>query len=96
MQIRVRQGKGAKDRNVVLSRTLLEVLRRYFLQYRPKVWLFYGETPQRPFNERTIQRMVQRLSEKAGLRKGVSAHTLRHYAESRIMPSQPGPFGVSP
>ena len=50
MQIRVRQGKGAKDRNVVLSQTLLEVLRRYFRQYRPESWLFYGQTPQQPID----------------------------------------------
>ncbi len=85
MQIRVRQGKGSKDRNVVLSRTLLEVLRRYFLQYRPEVWLFYGETPQRPLNERTVQRMVRRLSEKAGLRQGVSTHTLRHSFATHLL-----------
>ena len=87
MQIRVRQGKGSKDRTVMLSRTLLDSLRRYFLRYRPESWLFYGETRQQPLSDQTVQRMVRRLSDKAGLGAGVTTHTLRHYAESRIMPS---------
>ena len=85
MLIRVRQGKGAKDRNVVLSQTLLEVLRRYFRQYRPESWLFYGQTPQQRLNDRIVQRMVHRLSGKAGLRKGVTCHTLRHSFATHLL-----------
>lgn len=85
MQIRVRQGKGAKDRNVLLSRTLLEVLRHYFLRYRPVSWLFYGQSPQQPLSDQTVQRMVRRLSEKAGLRPGVTTHTLRHSFATHLL-----------
>lgn len=85
MQIRIREGKGGKDRNVVLSRKLLEVLRRYFRQYRPESWLFYGQTPQQPLDERTVQRMVRRLSGKAGLRQGVTTHTLRHSFATHLL-----------
>lgn len=87
MQIRIRQGKGAKDRNVVLARTLLNALRRYFLQYRPESWLFYGRTPQQPLDARVVQRMVRRLSEKAGLREGVNTHTLRHTFATHLLES---------
>ena len=48
MKIRVREGKGGKDRYTLLSPILLETLRRYFRQYRPQQWLFYGSTPQIP------------------------------------------------
>jgi integrase/recombinase XerD len=85
MQIRIRQGKGAKDRNVMLSRTLLEALRCYFRQYKPESWMFYGKTPQRPLDERSVQRMVHRLSEKAGLSQGVSTHTLRHSFATHLL-----------
>ena len=85
MQIRVRQGKGGKDRNVVLSEVLLEVLRRYFRQYRPVNWLFYGQTPQQVIDDRTVQRMVRALSERAGLRAGVTTHTLRHSFATHLL-----------
>lgn len=85
MQIRVRQGKGAKDRNVVLSQTLLSGLRIYFRQYRPESWLFYGPTPQKGLQERFVQRMVRRLSQKAGLRPGVTTHTLRHSFATHLL-----------
>jgi site-specific recombinase XerD len=85
MQIRVRQGKGGKDRMVVLSPTLLEALRRYFRQYRPVTWLFYGQAPEQPIDDRAIQRMVRRLSERAGLREGVTTHTLRHSFATHLL-----------
>jgi site-specific recombinase XerD len=85
MLIRVRQGKGAKDRNVLLSRTLVDVLRRYFLRYRPEVWLFYGRTPQKPIHDQTVERMVRRLSDRAGLREGVTPHTLRHSFATHLL-----------
>lgn len=85
MQIRVREGKGGKDRNVVLPQTLLEVLRRYFRQYRPVNWLFYGRTPQQPIDDRAVQRMVRTLSERAGLRERVTAHTLRHSFATHLL-----------
>lgn len=85
MQIRVRQGKGLKDRNVILSQRLLEVLRRYFRQYRPETWLFYGQSPQQRLSERVVQKTVQRLSQKAGLRPGVSCHTLRHSFATHLL-----------
>ena len=85
MQIRVRQGKGAKDRNVLLSPALLDVLRRYYRSYRPVTWLFYGRTPEQPIDDRTVQRMVRRLSDKAGLRPAISAHTLRHSFATHLL-----------
>lgn len=85
MQIRVRQGKGAKDRNVLLSPALLDELRRYFRCYRPVTWLFYGETPEQPIDDRTVQRMVRRLSGKAGLRPPATAHTLRHSFATHLL-----------
>ena len=85
MQIRVRQGKGAKDRNVLLSPTLLDVLRRYFRCYRPVSHLFYGQSPQQPLAERYVQRLVRWLSAKAGLRAGVTTHTLRHSFATHLL-----------
>lgn len=85
MQIRIRQGKGLKDRNVILSRALLVVLRRYFRQYQPESWLFYGSTQQRRLDARVVQKLVCRLSQKAGLRAGVTCHTLRHSFATHLL-----------
>lgn len=85
MQILVRQGKGAQERKTVLSRSLLDVLRRYFRCYQPATWLFYGRTPEQPMAERAVQRMVRRLSDRAGLSPGVSPHTLRHSFATHLL-----------
>lgn len=85
MLIRVHRGKGGKDRNVVLSQTLLEVLRRYFREYRPEGLLFYGQTPQQRLADRVVQKMMRRLSSKAGLRQGVTCHTLRHSFATHLL-----------
>ena len=85
MQIRVRQGKGGKDRNVLLSPTLLDVLRRYYRCYRPATWLFCGQTPEQPIDNRIVQRMVRRLSDKAGLRPPATAHALRHSFATHLL-----------
>jgi len=85
MQIHVRQGKGAKDRNVLLSPTLLGVLRRYYRSYRPATWLFFGQTPEQPIDDRIVQRMLRRLSDKAGLHPPATAHALRHSFATHLL-----------
>jgi integrase/recombinase XerD len=77
-RIRVREGKGGKERYAVLSSTLLEVLRRYFRQYRPQRWLFYGQSREYQIQPRTVQRMVEKARLRVGLNQRVSTHTLRH------------------
>lgn len=85
MQICVRQGKGAKDRNVLLSPALLDVLRRYYRCYRPATWLFCGQNPEQPIDDRIVQRMVRRLSDKAGLHPPATAHALRHSFATHLL-----------
>ena len=78
MLIRVRQGKGAKDRYVPLSETLLEQLRCYWRYYRPGYWLFPSTDPRRALTASTVQRVCAKAARKAGLSKRVTPHTLRH------------------
>lgn len=78
MLLRVRQGKGQKDRCAKLSAHLLGVLRDYYRRKRPKSWLFPGSTPDRPMNRLTVNRIAARLCRLAGINKRVSAHTFRH------------------
>jgi hypothetical protein len=78
MVIRVEQGKGQKDRYVMLSTVLLGVLRDYGKAHQPASWLFPGTDPDQPLDRGTVGRICQAAARRAGLSKPVSPHTLRH------------------
>lgn len=86
--IAVRQGKGRKDRFVMLSPKLLELLRKYWKAYKPHPYLFIGDRPGYPISRDGIGWICHRAAVAARLSKPVTPHTLRHYAESRTMPSK--------
>ena len=86
MVIRVRQGKGQKDRNVMLSPTLLELLRFYWRLERPSTWLFPGnKEPQQPINHSVVQRACQQAGRDAGLSKPVTVRMLRHCFATHLL-----------
>ena len=78
MTIRVRQGKGRKDRFLPLSHALLEVIREYFREYKPTIYLFNGANVGQPLSTRAIQHAFQCAKQKAQLNPSISPHTLRH------------------
>jgi len=79
MQIKVIQGKGARDRYTILSEQVLQELRAYYIIYKPKEYLFNGSGPGRPLSPRMIQHLVQAALAKAGLAsKDYTVHTIRH------------------
>jgi len=87
MTIRVQQGKGKKDRYVMLSQKLLVILRDYWKEYHPGCWLFYGKTRNNPISVNTV-RMVCRLScYESGLKKNVTPHVLRHSFATHLLES---------
>ncbi len=85
MSIRVTAGKGAKDRETLLSTTAVEVLREYFKAFRPKGWLFPGNTPGDHLSERAAQETFKDAKQKAGIIKPASFHTLRHSFATHLM-----------
>lgn len=85
MMIRVHQGKGRKDRYTMLSEKLLDTLRRYWLQYRPELWLFPGQDPSRHLNRGTVENVVARARKKAGIGKKATPHTLRHCFATHLL-----------
>jgi len=78
MLVNVRQGKGNKDRIVSLPNGLLGLLREYFQIYKPKTYLFEGQKPGIPYSESSFQQCFKAAVKKAGIRRKVSLHTLRH------------------
>jgi integrase/recombinase XerD len=76
--LRVEQGKGAKDRLVPLSETLLEQLRTYWRLFRPREWLFPGRDPSEPLAETCIQKAFTQAKGRAGITKVGGIHSLRH------------------
>jgi integrase/recombinase XerD len=88
MMLRVEQGKGQRDREVMLSPQLLQLLREWWKAARPRAWLFPGQNPINPVTPRQLNRAVTVAKDLAGISKRVSPHTLRHNSECRIIPSE--------
>ena len=84
MQVRVEQAKGKKDRYSLLSVRLLEVLREYFREYKPKEWLFEGANGGQ-YSVSSIQAIMKDSIKKAGIKKKVSVHTLRHCFATHLL-----------
>ncbi|OFY88047.1 MAG: recombinase XerD [Bacteroidetes bacterium RIFOXYA2_FULL_33_7] len=84
MQIKIEQSKGKKDRISILSNKNLEVLRLYFLKYKPKVWLFEGQNGEQ-YSQRSIQNILKTAAVKAGIKKYVTVHTLRHSFATHLL-----------
>ena len=79
MMIHVACGKGKKDRFVPLSPRLLEQLRAYWIKYRPTgSLLFPGQTPEKPYADTSIRKAIKAAAVKAGIKKRVYPHVLRH------------------
>jgi integrase/recombinase XerD len=83
--IRVRQGKGRKDRYVPLSAVLLDVLCGYGKVAQPSDWLFPGVRPGHYLSTRTIGRACVQAAGAAGLHKHVTMHTLRHCFATHLL-----------
>jgi site-specific recombinase XerD len=78
MVLRIEQGKGRKDRYVMLSPTLLEILREWWRVSRPRHWLFPGDRPGCPITTHAVDRACQQAHRRSGLAKPITPHALRH------------------
>ena len=87
MTLRVEQGKGRKDRYVMLSAKLLGVLRQYWKTVRSRHWLFPGQIPERHLTRSAVERIFYHARDRAGITKKVSVHCLRHCFATHLLES---------
>ncbi len=85
MVLRIEQGKGRKDRYVMLSAQLLAILRSYWKQATPACWLFPGRDGTEPVDTETLHAACRAAVRDSGLAKPVSVHTLRHSFATHLL-----------
>jgi len=84
-QIHIRQGKGKKDRYVILADLIAQKLPNYLREVKPQVYLFEGQTPGQVMGERSIQYIINEALKKSSIQKDVSMHTLRHSFATHLL-----------
>ena len=85
MCIKVRQGKGGKDRYTILSPRLLESLRLYWRAFRPQHWVFPNRAGSGPIHDQMVQRLYSATRDAAGLPASGGIHTLRHAFATHLL-----------
>ncbi len=83
----IRNAKGRKDRVVPISLKLIEILRTYYKQYKPKVWLFEGQEPGARYSEQSLQRVFKRAVVQSKTSKPATLHWLRHSYATHLLES---------
>lgn len=83
----IRQSKGKKDRIAPLSPKILEMLREYYIGYKPKTWLFEGQFAGEPYSEKSLQSILKQALQKVGNIKPVTLHWLRHSYATHLLES---------
>ena len=83
----IKQAKGKKDRIAPLSPKVLELLRDYYKNYRPNIWLFEGQVKGEQYSEQSLQSVLKQAIHKVGITKPVSLHWLRHSYATHLLES---------
>jgi integrase/recombinase XerD len=81
----IRQSKGRRDRIAPLSLKILELLREYFVAYKPKVWLFEGQDKSSKYDERSLASVLKQAVLKSKINKPITLHWLRHSYATHLL-----------
>lgn len=81
----IRQAKGKKDRVIPISSKLIELLRSYYKECKPKTWLFEGQFPNTPYSAKSLESVLKQSLTKAKIDKPVSLHWLRHSYATHLL-----------
>ena len=82
--VHIRDAKGKKSRHSILSKKLANVLKQYYLEYKPTFWLFEGRNGQK-LSAESVTKIIKRAAEKAMLKKDVTPHILRHSFATHLL-----------
>lgn len=83
----IKQSKGRKDRIAPLSVKILEMLREYYMVYKPKTWLFEGQLENTQYDDRSLSNVLKQALVKCNINKPVSLHWLRHSYATHLLES---------
>jgi integrase/recombinase XerD len=86
MMITIGAAKGMKDRMAPLSINILDILRKHYIEYRPKEYIFEGQYGGR-YSERSLDLLLKKAVKRAGIRKSVNLHMLRHSYATHLLES---------
>lgn len=81
----IKQAKGKKDRVAPISEKVIQMLREYYVIYKPKVYLFEGQQPGTPYDERSLQQVLKQALRKARIEKPATLHWLRHSYATHLL-----------
>ncbi len=81
----IRNSKGYKDRQVPISDKTIEMLREYYKAYKPKIWLFEGQTTGEKYSAESLQNVLKQALAKAGIKKPATLHWLRHSYATHLL-----------
>lgn len=81
----IKQSKGKKDRIVPISDKTIEMLRDYYIAYKPIKWLFEGQKQEEQYSEQSLQSVLKQALAKAGIKKPVTLHWLRHSYATHLL-----------
>lgn len=83
----IKQSKGKKDRIAPISEKIIEMLREYYIQYKPEKWLFEGQNKGEQYSEQSLQSVLKQAVAKAKIKKPVTLHWLRHSYATHLLES---------
>jgi integrase/recombinase XerD len=81
----IKQAKGRKDRITPLSSKIIELLRAYYIAYKPVEYLFEGQNKGQAYDERSLQNILKQALQKTGIKKPVTLHWLRHSYATHLL-----------